>query len=559
MTTTNTSLENRIITLPDWWKLQQQNAQTSTSMTIPVLDLRSCEKYQERMLCSPVPPPRTSANPQCDDHEKEEEEKECSSPKLVVVSIPMTEIKKRSFELPARHIQFNILIKRTDLEHADSFLCGGGGGGGGGRGGGNNDRNTNKIKRQRRRSQNPWKVVHVLIDNEEFWTQAERMGMISLINKREEKKNRKKSDNDVNVTGHGHGIDDFSCNQEAVAVPPIVVIQKQQENDNDNDNSKRRRIIEQKPEDSSVIDITTTTRCSSKNNNSCCRNNNPITSSKIPFINSHRFVPLNRLWQPDPMVEKVLFPLLVARKKKQHQQHNNNGNNNQRRRELKQQQVVFDLASGSARDVTFLAEELLAVDKPYQIIAVDHRYNEKETNIVNEFWDRRGISTVTKSVKMDLSSWTKDSLKTEIMDAMVAAMDLSQNLNNKSQQQNQENNNNGNTIIAALYCVRFWKLGLVKAIANCTSIPSETLFAISHFCKPSVGASWNFDHPNEKTVLERNELQNIFIMSHQQRDDDNNDDDDKNNNYSRWEVLHDDIVLDSDHGRTMIHFVARRK
>jgi hypothetical protein len=50
----------------------------------------------------------------------------------------------------------------------------------------------------------------------------------------------------------------------------------------------------------------------------------------------------------------------------------------------------------------------------------------------------------------------------------------------------------------------------------------------------------------EKHVLERNELAEIF---HQSLD---------SNGQVKWRILHDEIVMDSDHGRTLIQFVAQR-
>jgi hypothetical protein len=67
-----------------------------------------------------------------------------------------------------------------------------------------------------------------------------------------------------------------------------------------------------------------------------------------------------------------------------------------------------------------------------------------------------------------------------------------------------------------------------------------TLFALSHFCKPYSGAPWDFDHPKEKSVLERDELKTLF------------------ENTKRWQILHNELANDGDHGRTLIRFVAKR-
>jgi hypothetical protein len=72
------------------------------------------------------------------------------------------------------------------------------------------------------------------------------------------------------------------------------------------------------------------------------------------------------------------------------------------------------------------------------------------------------------------------------------------------------------------------------------SLSSGTLFGLSHFCKPYPGAPWDFDHPSEKTVLERTHLQELFSSE-------------------GWDILHDEIAIDSDHGRTMIQFTAKKQ
>ena len=375
------SLRNRITQLSGWWELQE----ASESSITHILDLRSTEENEKRCLSAPV------------------RREPLSSIDLVVVPIPISVVEKRSFELPARHVTFSILVSEADLDRADSFLCG-----------------------SNRKRPNPWKVAHVLLDTEELWSQAKDLGILK----------------------------NSECTLEV---------------------HEQRNLNQEGP-------IKSTTSTSMK--------------SKIQQI------PLARLWQPDPMVETVLFPLLVK-----------TNDSDQQTLSYKDPQQVWDLASGAGRDVAFLAEELLAAEKPYQIVGIDHRYNEKETKIVNDFWDRRGVGNQTSSLKLNLSHWKN------LEDAMASILNTNQ--------------------AAAIFCVRFWKPDLVKAIAHSPSIHAGVLFGLSHFCKPAVGAPWNFDHPSEKTVLERNHLFDLF--------------------HNQWDVLSDEIALDSDHGRTMIHFVARRR
>uniref|UniRef100_A0A7S4EQY1 Uncharacterized protein n=1 Tax=Pseudo-nitzschia australis TaxID=44445 RepID=A0A7S4EQY1_9STRA len=382
-------LLNRIIGFSDWWTLQESSS--SESSVTHVLDLRSPDEQQKRCLCPSL-------------------RKESRS--LVVVPIPVSVVEQRSFELPARHVKFSILVTESDLLRVGSFLCG-----------------------SNRKRPNPWKITHVLLDNEEFWSKAHDMGMV----------NQKYTEAQLQTELQGH---------------------------------KRQRLDQEYPIWHGIKDPTL---------------QNPRQFSKFP---------LARLWQPDPMIANILFPLMVKAY-----------DNNQRSLSGEALLEVWDLAAGAGRDVAFLAEELFAVNKTHQVIAVDHRYNDKETKIVNDFWDRRGIGKQTTSLKLNLSHW-----KT-LEQAMASAFTQKQ--------------------VAAMFCVRFWKQDLVEAIANSASIFPGVLFALSHFCKPSLGATWDFDHPSKKTVLERNQLHDIF--------------------HAKWDILHDEISLDSDHGRTMIHFVARRR
>jgi len=378
----NMPLQKEIIEFSDWWALQQ----VSKSSAVPILDLRSFEDHEKRCLRSP-------------------NSREHSQIELVVVSIPISVVEKRAFELPARHVEFSILVSESDLNRADSFLSG-----------------------SNRKRPNPWKVAHVLLDTEAFWRTAEDLGMMDI-----------KKDQEA----HRH------------------------------DTKRQRTELGE-----SILNPGKSTN----------------TSRILKF-------PMTRLWQPDPMIETILFPFLAKA-----------DDINQKDTSGATPRHVWDLAAGAGRDVAFLAEELLAAEKPHHVFAIDHRYNEKETKIVNDFWDRRGIRNHTTSIKLDLSRWET------LEHAMKTGLDNNQ--------------------VAAMFCVRFWKPELVKAIAQSSSIYSGVLFGISHFCKPSVGAPWNFEHPKEKTVLERNQLRDMFQEG--------------------WDILHNEIALDSDHGRTMIHFVARR-
>jgi hypothetical protein len=330
------TLTNRIVSLRNWWS----KASDDESKFVLLLDLRQSNLYEKRLL---------------------------GHSRLRVVPFPAQYLKERSFELPARHVEFSILVEKSELEQVQTFLL-------------------EPKSPARKRPGKAWKVTDILVDEPALWEQAM----------------------ELEISSEGK-VDTF---------------------------------------------------------------------------------PLQRLWQPDPMVENVLLKCL--------QNCTSNGS-----------LQVWDLASGAGRDVAFLAEELLAAGNPYEVWGFDHRYNAKETKITGSFWERRGVSHLTKCVKLDLSAW----------DAVISVLPTNP--------------------VAAIFCVRFWKIDLVTAIAKCTELTPGTLFGLSHFCKPHKGALWNFDHPSEKTVLERNQLNDLF---HEQG----------------WEIMHDEIALDSDHGRTMIQFVCRK-
>eukprot|EP00934_Nitzschia_sp_Nitz4_P004520 Nitzschia sp. Nitz4//scaffold10_size219509//99594//100670//NITZ4_001428-RA/size219509-processed-gene-0.76-mRNA-1//1//CDS//3329532920//4510//frame0 len=304
-----------------------------------------------------------------------------SHSELVLVPFPADVLKERSFELPARHVPFALLVPTDDMPIAEHVLLG--------------------IKpHARKRPRKPWKVTHVLLDTPEFWEQAKEHSLV----------------------------------QSTLASP----------------------------------------------------------------------FPQTRLWQPDPMVQDVLMPLLRS--------------NYQQPESLDTPftslPMVWDLASGAGRDVAFLAEELLAAKSPHYLVGMDHRYNEKESNITQGFWNRRGVGSYTQCQKVDLSDWrVVEQLAQENPELIISRL-------------------------RALFAVRFWKPELVEAISKSDVLPSGVLFGLSHFCKPHDEAPWPFSHPSEKTVLERHQLSTLF---------------------SEWNILHDEIVLDSDHGRTMINFVAQKR
>ena len=71
------------------------------------------------------------------------------------------------------------------------------------------------------------------------------------------------------------------------------------------------------------------------------------------------------------------------------------------------------------------------------------------------------------------------------------------------------------------------------AYARVSGVPIGTIMAISHFCKPTKTAEWNFDHPKVSNVLDRDELNTLFGN--------------KSDEEKRWTILKDETRNDGDH------------
>ena len=217
--------------------------------------------------------------------------------------------------------------------------------------------------------------------------------------------------------------------------------------------------------------------------------------------------PLPRLWQPDTLVQEVLLPLLQQRLRQKDSPANENT----------PVPEIWDLGAGAGRDACFLAEELKHSVRnsrqPFCVVALDQRYRDSGNNFTPALFLRRRVASLTRCQQIDL-----------------------QNVSEVLSKLREEQNN-----VICLYAVRYWNRSLVEEIAGTDALANGTIFGISQFGKSHVGAGWNHAHPKAKHVLERNELREIFS--------------DKNND---WTILHDQVVLDGDHGRTLIQFVAQK-
>ena len=163
-------------------------------------------------------------------------------------------------------------------------------------------------------------------------------------------------------------------------------------------------------------------------------------------------LPLPRLWKPDQMVEKILFPLL---KQKLHVE--------------KDDFVVWDLGSGAGRDVSFLAEELKHQtqlensSRKVKIVGFDNHKGSSRRSL--PLWKNRMVGDVTESRLLNLKNiiLLEEGIREE----------------------------NG---LACVYAIRYLNRRMIDYIATDAPLKSGCLFAMSHFCKEA-GAEWNWDHP----------------------------------------------------------------
>lgn len=167
---------------------------------------------------------------------------------------------------------------------------------------------------------------------------------------------------------------------------------------------------------------------------------------------------------------------------------------------------VWDLGAGVGRDVVFLAETLR--DRP--VVAIDQRYA-KEAEPFLEFCQRRQVSQWTRCRAVRLEQ--TDEFQSILEQSFVQ--------------------------VGCFYAVRFWNKSLIRCILDCASMLQDgTILAISHFGKETPDSNWPHAHPNSKQVLERYELRDMV-------------------HGTDWHICCDRVVTDSDHGRTLIQFVAQ--
>jgi hypothetical protein len=309
------------------------------------------------------------------------------------------------------------------------------------------------------------------------------------------------------------------------------------------------------------------------------------------------FIKLSRLWKPDPLVVSDILPLLTNWKLDMDiptatPPHHHSSSYS----------LVWDLGCGAGRDVCYLAEEMKEIQynslllsrqqqqqqqqqiqqiqqftsRSIHIVGVDnHKGSEKRCQLL---WTNRNVQDITESLTWDLNKLHL------VRQLLMNPMNHLQKLQQQKQQQQQRQPD-----IVCIYAIRYLNRKLFSYIANSHSVvqdsnddpskanavitdnniytkstkhelppplvlPIGTIVAISHFCKPTEDARWNFDHPKESNVLERLELERLFTIVDTVNVAVNYD----NAQTHRWHILKNDIIMDGDHGRTLLQFVARK-
>ena len=193
----------------------------------------------------------------------------------------------------------------------------------------------------------------------------------------------------------------------------------------------------------------------------------------------NNIMPLSRLWKPDAMVEKHLLPLLKRRI--------DNTAENIHTMIPKTKSLVWDLGSGAGRDVCFLAEEMKLYlhgrgyhSQELKFVGIDNHKGSARRCL--PLWKYRHIDHMTEARLMDLNN-------VEVLQNNILREETPQTTANEI----------GNTVsngIICLYAIRFLNRKMIDHIISETCpLKKGTLFAMSHFCKPHKGASWDFDHP----------------------------------------------------------------
>ncbi|KAL3758946.1 hypothetical protein ACHAWU_003017 [Discostella pseudostelligera] len=283
---------------------------------------------------------------------------------------------------------------------------------------------------------------------------------------------------------------------------------------------------------------------------------------------------LPRLWKPDPLISLFVLPYLKKWTIDFDSRSNDlHGNNSSLRPTT--MGLVWDLGCGSGRDICYVAEEIKEFrdrcnnnsSRALHFIGVDNHKGSAAR--CTPLWKNRDVEDVTSSICLDLNKLHL--VRDFLMDPTKELLQLPPRTADCPPD------------IVCIYSIRFLNRKLLSYIANSRTIdesvetlvsgtcqsttnrtysspqlshlvlPLGAVIAISHFCKHHEGASWNFDHPKESNVLDRWELKNLFDGASSADLESRHD-----CGTQRWQILKDDLIVDGDHGRTLIQFAAKK-
>jgi hypothetical protein len=231
--------------------------------------------------------------------------------------------------------------------------------------------------------------------------------------------------------------------------------------------------------------------------------------------------PPHHLWRPDPLVQYHLLPLLsnelvderLLQLKRCNGKEASSSSPGRRRRRLD----VWDLGSGSGRDLVFLSSQLLRVvdsgGRPrcegrkvpeeqlqqeqgkdanldehhlepsllFRVVGMDHRYRSGAgSESLQAFLRREGVEDVAEGRHMDLSLG-KDNYED---DGLSSSLSCGGGCFRRAFLQEKP---------VCVYAVRFWNRPLWEFVRD--RAEAGTIVAVSHFAKPAEGSGWPFSHP----------------------------------------------------------------
>ena len=133
---------------------------------------------------------------------------------------------------------------------------------------------------------------------------------------------------------------------------------------------------------------------------------------------------------------------------------------------------------------------------PFQFVGVDHHKGSARRCL--PFWKHHFIDDITQTKRLNLKQ----------LKLVQGAWEEQVFINVNGNDDNVNTNDNGKEStgccvgerLLCLYAVRYWNKSLVQYIVDSTLLSKGTIFALSHFCKPFLGASWDHDHPKVSSI-----------------------------------------------------------